>query len=394
MSEVIELPAGLRLARYRIAFSPEARLVLPRNVGAMLRGGLGMALKRGTCARPAGKLCGRCELPDVCPYSFIFESPTPADTDVLRASSEIPPPYVLEPSLNQERVIEAGGRLEFGLVLFGQAARYFPYALAALRELGQQGLGPNAIRCRLAGADLLGLTGEARSLYDDVAGRLLGSQPPAPSVTSWVGEIAAPADRAGTAGPGDQSGIASTTVTLHFLTPTRLKHADRFVEGPPAFHVVIRALLRRVSSLSYFYGGQRWEVDYRGWIERAEQVQIADAEVRWVDWERFSTRQQREMNLGGIVGRVTYAGDRGQEAGDRGQGTGSRSQESGVRNQESGGSSPLANVSADQLTNLPTPNLPTLEAFLPLLRLGELVHVGKAAVFGNGRYELQIANGK
>ena len=158
--------------------------------------------------------------------------------------------------------------------------------------------------------------------------------------------------------------------------------------------MVIRALLRRVSSLSYFYGGQRWEVDYRGWIERAEQVQIADAEVRWVDWERFSTRQQREMNLGGIVGRVTYAGDRGQEAGDRGQGTGSRSQESGVRNQESGGSSPLANVSADQLTNLPTPNLPTLEAFLPLLRLGELVHVGKAAVFGNGRYELQIANGK
>jgi len=67
-------------------------------------------------------------------------------------------------------------------------------------------------------------------------------------------------------------------------------------------------------------------------------VQTAAAEVRWVDWERFSTRQQREMNLGGIVGTVTYAGE--------------------------------------------------VAPFMPLLRLGELVHVGKAAVFGNGRYEI------
>jgi hypothetical protein len=153
--------------------------------------------------------------------------------------------------------------------------------------------------------------------------------------------------------------LAIDTLTLHFLTPTRLKHADHFVEGPPPFHVVVRALMRRVSSLSYFYGGQRWEVDYRGWIGRAEQVQIADAEVRWQDWERYSTRQGREMNLGGIVGRVTYAGGRRQEAEGRGR-------EAGIRGQESEG----------------------LGAFLPLLRLGELVHVGKGAVFGNGRYEV------
>ncbi len=66
------------------------------------------------------------------------------------------------------------------------------------------------------------------------------------------------------------------------------------------------------------------------------------------------------MNLGGIVGEVTYAG---------GQGGGGEGEQGGWG---AGG----------------------LGAFLPLLRLGELVHVGKAAVFGNGRYELKDEGGR
>ncbi|HIC93763.1 MAG TPA: CRISPR system precrRNA processing endoribonuclease RAMP protein Cas6, partial [Anaerolineae bacterium] len=126
---------------------------------------------------------------------------------------------------------------------------------------------------------------------------------------------------------------------LHFLTPTRLKYNGRFLEDAPPFHVVVRTLLRRISSLSYFHCGRRWETDYRGWIERAQEVETETAEVRWVDWERYSTRQRQRMNLGGIRGRVTYAGE--------------------------------------------------LPPFLPLLRLGELIHVGKGATFGNGQYRME-----
>jgi hypothetical protein len=131
-----------------------------------------------------------------------------------------------------------------------------------------------------------------------------------------------------------------TQITIDFRTSTRLKHEGKFVEAAPPFHVLIRTLLRRLSSLSYFHGGQRWETDYRGWIAQAEQVQIAQADVQWVDWERYSTRQQRKMNLGGIVGSVTYTGQ--------------------------------------------------LSSFMPLLHLGELVHVGKGAVFGNGQYRILV----
>ena len=94
-----------------------------------------------------------------------------------------------------------------------------------------------------------------------------------------------------------------------------------------------------MSSLSYFHCGQLWDADFRGIIAAAEAVEATRLAVEWVDWERYSCRQKQRMNLGGFVGEVTYQGDLG--------------------------------------------------PFRPLLALGELVHVGKACVFGNGRYELE-----
>ncbi|MEG3070433.1 MAG: CRISPR system precrRNA processing endoribonuclease RAMP protein Cas6 [Candidatus Syntrophopropionicum ammoniitolerans] len=62
------------------------------------------------------------------------------------------------------------------------------------------------------------------------------------------------------------------------------------------------------------------------------------SQTRWVDWERYSSRQSSRMNMGGVVGQVEYRGDLG--------------------------------------------------AYMPLLRLGQLVHVGKGAVFGMGKYAI------
>ncbi|HEV2845681.1 MAG TPA: CRISPR system precrRNA processing endoribonuclease RAMP protein Cas6, partial [Thermoanaerobaculia bacterium] len=78
--------------------------------------------------------------------------------------------------------------------------------------------------------------------------------------------------------------------------------------------------------------------DFRALLDRASQVRIAAADVRWHDWERWSQRQQTSMKLGGIVGRLVLAGE--------------------------------------------------LEAFSALLRAAEVVHVGKGTTFGLGRIAL------
>jgi CRISPR/Cas system endoribonuclease Cas6 (RAMP superfamily) len=130
------------------------------------------------------------------------------------------------------------------------------------------------------------------------------------------------------------------TLPVTFLTPTRLKHHGSLVwEGPP-FHVLIKALLGRVSSLSYFHCGERWRTDFRGWIDRAKAVELSSVETTWDDWQRRSGRQDRWIWMGGLTGRATYAG--------------------------------------------------ALAPFLPLLALGEAVQVGKKTVFGDGWYEIQL----
>jgi CRISPR/Cas system endoribonuclease Cas6 (RAMP superfamily) len=69
-----------------------------------------------------------------------------------------------------------------------------------------------------------------------------------------------------------------------------------------------------------------------------EAVATRSAELRWVDWERYSARQDTRMTLGGFMGTATFAGE--------------------------------------------------LDVFMPLLRLGEVVHVGKGTAFGLGKYRL------
>jgi hypothetical protein len=77
----------------------------------------------------------------------------------------------------------------------------------------------------------------------------------------------------------------------------------------------------------------------RGWRQRrAEGVATRAADLRWVDWERYSACQDGRMKLGGFVGTATFEGE--------------------------------------------------LDVFMPLLRLGEVVHVGKGTAFGLGKYRL------
>lgn len=66
--------------------------------------------------------------------------------------------------------------------------------------------------------------------------------------------------------------ILDDQLVLEFLTMTRLKYAHTLTREIP-FHVLIRNLLRRISTLYYFYHGQKADdVDYKAIIAEAEKV--------------------------------------------------------------------------------------------------------------------------
>ncbi|MGH9822862.1 MAG: CRISPR system precrRNA processing endoribonuclease RAMP protein Cas6, partial [Blastocatellia bacterium] len=123
--------------------------------------------------------------------------------------------------------------------------------------------------------------------------------------------------------------------SIDFPTPLRLKSNGEYLRGHIPFAVLMGALIRRLETLSFFYCGGSLELDYRALMEKAAEVEIQFADLRWVEWQRYSRRQDRRIPWAGAVGTVHYEGD--------------------------------------------------VEPFLPFLVLGEIVGVGNNCAFGLGR---------
>ena len=90
-------------------------------------------------------------------------------------------------------------------------------------------------------------------------------------------------------------------------TPLRLKFKNRF-KAELSFHILVRAMLRRASSLLDCYGDGEPLLDYRGLVKRAETVHVVDTNLNWFDWKRYSHRQDKSMLMGGMIGSVIFEG--------------------------------------------------------------------------------------
>jgi hypothetical protein len=297
---------------------------LPKYKGGTLRGGFGQVFKRSVCAHRDWRAqeCAACELQARCAYAYIFETTPQKEVDFTGQLSDAPRPFILEPPLERRTDFSAGDLLPFGLVLVGQGIHYLPYFIAVFQALGQAGLGRHRGRFHLLEVEAV------HPLSNDTVTIYCAADRSARDCDLSVGYAAM--QTAAQMLPQDH-------LRLRFLTPVRIKYNGNYVAQPP-FHVLFRNVVRRVSWLSYFHCGERWEADFPALIAAAEKVKTAHVATEWVEWGRTSTRQRRHMTLGGFVGEAAYEGELG--------------------------------------------------PFLPLTLLGSLVHVGKACTFGHGWYEV------
>lgn len=313
---------NFRVARFRLTLAPQHRLSLPPYMASTLRGGFGAVFKNLVCAYDARATpCEPCLLRHICSYGILFETTPPPGSEVLRGLASIPRPFVLEPPLDARTQYDSDDRLEVGLVLVGRAIGFLPYFLVVFQELGRAGLGATRGRFTVEALRAVNPITDAETLvYQEGRGVLAEAN---------TGIGFSEAQEAAARMP------VRAEITMRFLTPTRLVDNEKLV-AEPEFPVLIRALLRRISSLAYFHCGERWDLDFRQVKEEAARVSLAHSDLRWWDWARYSARQQTQMKLGGFVGKVTYQGH--------------------------------------------------VQPFLPLLLLGTATHVGKACTFGHGRY--------
>ncbi len=310
-----------RIAKFRIEISAGRKgLQLPPYKGSTFRGGFGSVFRRIVCSTRE-KNCNDCIIRQQCPYAYIFETAPPPDTKALSKYESIPRPFLIEPPPETKTEYLPGEKLSFNLVLIGKAIDFFPYFVIVFREMGEMGLGKGRHPYNLDSVTAIGLE-QKESVYT-IETKTVRSIDLSYKASSLI----------------EKNCSSAKTLKVEFVTPTRMKH-DGKISSDPQFKIFFRHAMRRISALTYFHHGEPLEADYTGLTKKADEISIASKNTVWQDWERYSTRQKCRMNMGGIVGIVTYKGE--------------------------------------------------LNDFLPWLYIGEQVHIGKNTVFGLGKYRLTI----
>lgn len=104
-------------------------------------------------------------------------------------------------------------------------------------------------------------------------------------------EVPVPSEEPGASSSGEQR------LKVTYITPL-----PRKISGFPCaeieFHILIRNALRRISQLYYFENNKQLVLNYKGLIQKAQTVRTVEKAFRWIDFERYSTRQHSRLKMG------------------------------------------------------------------------------------------------
>jgi hypothetical protein len=267
--------------------------VLPYYKGSTFRGVFGRALKNVVCALKKQE-CLDCLLKSKCIYSQTFETPSSAQESKDSRIASPPHPFVIEPPLTTETHFQNGDPFDFPLLLFGQSNDYLPYFIYAFEQMGKIGIGKR-INGKRAHFILKDIKASGKQIYSHKKEILKKGTFCQNLSLHHTGKTL--------------EDISLLKITVE--TPLRIKFENRLSAELP-FHVLVRAMLRRISSLFNYYGEGEPELDYRELVSRAEDIRIIDSDLSWFDWRRYSSRQDQAMLMGGMIGSMTYEGKMGE----------------------------------------------------------------------------------
>ena len=296
------------IARYQLNVTMLSPIKLPFFSGSMLRGALGHSLRKVSCITHK-KSCLNCPVVTSCPYPEIYE-PTAKPAEAVSGYTQLPALYVIEPPQCGEKTLHTGETFSFNMVLMGKALKQLPLIIFAWQKALQKGLTPQQSKAQLT---------KVAHENDE------GFKPVWSIDQTQLEEhnqlISLPT-------------LNTEKISLELHTPTRLQRRGKPV-GPDKLNArdLLAPLLRRQQLFSQLTAGETAQT-IRQQIDNTD-INL-EHQLKWVDWTRYSNRQQQKMALGGIMGKLTLQGD--------------------------------------------------LAPYSQPLALGQWLHVGKNTTFGMGRY--------
>lgn len=278
-------------------------LQLPPYAGSMLRGAFGHALKHVACTTKLPS-CQQCPLAQLCVYTQVFEAAVHVQD---QSTPQFVNPYVIKSPSLTNRYIKANSIWHFDMVLIGKAIEQWPIVAFAWQKACQDGFGKGK-----SAAQLIAIYQDDHVLF-----------PHQTPLNHYHPTLVKPLN-------------SSTQIALDFVTPLRLQHQNHVILHGEQLNaaILLTALVKRIQRLAELHATP-FSLQMPPLLAAAQHITL-HTQLKRDTLARYSNRQQRPMNLDGLIGRIVLSGD--------------------------------------------------LSQFLALLALGELVHIGKNATMGMGQY--------
>lgn len=300
------------LVNLRVTFKAQEDINFPLYSGSAFRGLFGKSLRKISCLAKK-ETCMGCGIFATCPYATIFENGQRA----YGSHDEVPNPYVIEPLPLGKKNVKKGELFSFNCILYGTATEKLSYVILAWIKAGKMGFTTEHSLAQLIRIEQVCADANLQLIYDvEQSSALLQNV----DSTYFFPE-------------------ARQIKKIHIIlqTPLRIHHQGHPVV-PDQFTAqdFLISLLRRQENMAKYHITNYPLLNYEEIKNDIANVRITSSNLHWCDWARYSSRQQKRIALGGIVGDFVLQGD--------------------------------------------------LSQLYSYIKLGEVFHLGKSAVLGMGKY--------
>ncbi|HUU39380.1 MAG TPA: CRISPR system precrRNA processing endoribonuclease RAMP protein Cas6, partial [Desulfatiglandales bacterium] len=308
---------------FRLRFETELEIDAYQAGGLLCRA-FGAGLRRMVCINLREK-CIECLAAESCAYQRIFSPITPINSKRLVKNRDMPRGYIIKLPLDAG-TYGPEKPFDFRMIVVGRLIQWLPYIIIPFSGLGRTGIGEKRIPFtfeRLLARNADGTYGQEIYSSEDNFVR------PSRIASIAYNELKSlEKDR-------------RASLSLAFLTPTFLMFNPEGKKGGsrpmrvPEFHVVIKRIRDRINRLATAFCATEFNTDYKELGAKAERIKISSIDGGWRERTRRKSNGASQ-DISGFIGSITYEGN--------------------------------------------------FEEFMPLLKLGEFLHVGKNTIFGSGWY--------
>lgn len=326
METIGEKFADFRLAKLRFVLKPKDFIKLSTYAGSSLRKDFISIFKQVACLEPNNICKNGCLNKDECAYATLFEDGIVPANKVLKQYQNPPKPFIFDSPLRGKTLFSKNEELHFDLILMGNAMAYFPFFLASMRRLGELGMGWNHGKFKL-------IKIIAEDLINEKVAAVFDFSQDDPNINQ---EVSFSLGQLFDKYRDEYDNVNEIEVSI--VTPLRMKRLCN-ENWHLIFRTLIKNILTRSSNIAYAYCNFDEFYQFPEIINQAGAVRIADEDLIWEDWRNARLKMKNpDSKLGGFRGKIKYRGD--------------------------------------------------ITPFWPILRLGEVMHIGKNTTFGLGRIQV------